>query len=91
MDKKQLPVGGYVKVSVNVPKPLHDFMDKFAALEGYHAEDWYEGWIRADFEGFLDELNGLDVDMKNLIECNDLKETLESRNPSFVNRIFHKE
>ena len=78
----------FIKVAVTLPRPLHEFMDKFAALEGYHAEDWYVNWIRMNFEAFLDTLSGLEVDMKSLIETNDLKETLERRNPSFVHRIF---
>jgi hypothetical protein len=44
-----------------------------------------------NFESFLEELSSLEVDMKTLIEVNDLKETLEDRNPSFIRRIFHED
>jgi len=82
---------GFVAVTVQVPKSLHAFMDKFAELEGFHVEDWYVNWIHRDFEAFLDQLSGLDVDMKTLVEVNDLEETLQSQNPSFIRRIFHED
>jgi hypothetical protein len=82
---------GWLTVSIRLPKSLHAFMDKFAALEGYHAEDWYTDWIRGDFESFLNEFSGLDVDMRTLIDVNDLKGELEDRNPGFVRRILHEE
>jgi hypothetical protein len=81
----------WVSVSIKLPKSLHAFMDKFTALEGFHAEDRYVSWIRMNFESFLDELSGLEVDMKRLIEVNGLKETLADRNPSFIQRIFHED
>lgn len=80
----------WVSVSIKLPKSLHAFIDKFSELEGYHAEDWYTNWIRENFESFPDEFSGLDIDMKTLIEVNDLKETLEARNSGFVRRIFHE-
>jgi hypothetical protein len=81
----------WVSVSIKLPKSLHAFMDKIAELEGYHAEDWYTNWIRMNFVSFLEELSGLDVDMKTLIEVNDLKEELEDQSPSFIKRVFAKE
>ena len=91
MNKSKLPQKAWVKVSIEVPKQLHDFMVKFADLEGGGAEDWYTYWIRGDFESFLDELSGGDLDMRELIEFNDLKATLAERNPSFVTRFFPEE
>jgi hypothetical protein len=91
MSKSKLPAKGWVKVSIDVPKPLHDFMMKFAELEGEGAEDWYTYWIRGDFESFLDELSGGELDMREVIEVNDLKDTLAERNPSFVTRFFPEE
>jgi hypothetical protein len=87
--EEEVADSGYVKLTVAVPKPLHEFMNKIANLEGQKAEDWYSYWIRGDFEAFLDDFKGLGLDMKKVLECNDLTKTLDDLNHSFVERILH--
>lgn len=76
-----------VTVKIELPRSLHDFMTKVAALEGTRPEDWYVNWLRGDFEAFLDQLPRHEFDLKRLLEINGLRATLEDRSPSFVSRI----
>jgi hypothetical protein len=38
-----------VNVQIRVPKALHGFVEKMAALEGTKATDFYENWIHMGF------------------------------------------
>jgi hypothetical protein len=43
-----------VQLSIQVPKGIHDFVGKVAALEGSTPEKWYEHWVLQAFDAITD-------------------------------------
>jgi hypothetical protein len=80
----------WVEVTIKIPRPLHEFTSKLAALEATKAEDWYAHWIRRDFEAMVDHLKGCEINfsIERIIEHNDLRETLEDINPGILARLL---
>jgi hypothetical protein len=67
-----------VTVQIQVPRVLHAFVEKMAALEGSRkVTDFYEEWIPMEFEANLDDCGAaFGMDMQQVIERNGLKPIL---------------
>lgn len=69
-----------VTVEIQVPKALHAFVEKLAALEGSKPSDFYELWILRDFEANADAAidgEAFDLDMEQVIKNNGLVSILK--------------
>lgn len=65
-----------VEISIRVPKRIHEFMQKIAALEGSPVTEWYELWIGMQFESAMSsDLEGM-LDMKKVLHHNGLEQVL---------------
>jgi hypothetical protein len=68
-----------VPVEIRVPRALHGFVEKMAALEGTKATDFYENWIRMAFYAEVTDSNSglMGLDMNAVREHNQLNKVLQ--------------
>jgi hypothetical protein len=61
-----------VKVSVQVPKPIHNLVTKLAAVEGSKPDEWYTQAIVRELEGLLGDAHDV-FDVDRVIKSNRLQ------------------
>lgn len=61
-----------VRISLEVPKRIHDVIAKFADLEGRTPEQYCEQLLSGDFEAIMDDL-GTALDRTAVIEHNQIQ------------------
>jgi len=77
-----------VKITIQIPISLDQFMRKIAALEGSTAEAWYERWLCTEFNAWMEELQGLpDIDMPAIVKHNGLEQYFAKHYASFLERL----
>jgi len=62
-----------VKVVVSMPKPIHNFITKLAAVEGSKPDEWYVDAIVRDVEALLGSAHDV-FDVPRLVKSNELQE-----------------
>ena len=64
-----------VRVSVKMPKPIHDFITKLAAVEGSEPNEWYVEAIVRDVAALVDCAHDV-FDVPRLIKSNGLRDLI---------------
>jgi hypothetical protein len=66
-----------VTVQIQVPRPLHAFAEKIAALEGTKATDFYEEWVQMEFEANFREVEAIGLDLDSVKKYNNLEQYID--------------
>jgi hypothetical protein len=61
-----------VKVVVSMPRPIHSFITKLAAVEGSKADEWYVAAIVRDVGALLSDSHDI-FDVERLVKSNGLE------------------